>query len=300
MRPLRIFIVTFVLSLFASTAYAGWWGAWQNMGGSYTNDPALCSEFFTHTKAHVAARGADGAIWIRTWNGTSWGTAVSLGGYFRSSPSIVCSGDRIDVFAQGYDNNIKYRTYYYSDRQWHPWRVITVGTVNSGVAAIYRGGNSMTVYARNYANELVESTSAFDTWSSWKIVGGTWQGEPSASIMFFTRSAFWRVVVRGFDNYLWELIGWNTDGTARWQKYWARTWNNPEVALSRPSGSLGYYFLRNTSSTISWTTNPHAGTWENLGGSIASGPAAVWFRDNKLLLVGRAASGNLHYRVFTR
>lgn len=297
---MRAWIVAVAGILFLSSspeARAGW-GPWTKMGGNFTYDPAICTEYFTFTRAHVAARGADRAIWMRTWNGTSWSAAFSLGGTWKSSPALVCTADRLDVFAWGLDNNINYNTFIRATGRWSGWRPIAVGWVNSGPAAVYRGANSMTVFARGYGNTLKATTSTFDRWSPWFDYGGDFRGDPSAAITFFTRGWYIKVVVRAPDTLAWmlEILPYSD---FRWTNLHRNTYGDPDITMDVPSRS---------SRTDIFTTNPRRtldhwwGTWESLGGSMAgySGAAGVWTKQNQLLVVVRGTDNALHHRVFNR
>lgn len=300
-RRLFTIIVFAVLILGTVPCFAGW-GPWTKMGGSYQNDPALCDELFTFKKAYVAARGTDGAIWMRTWDGTKWWPAFSLGGRVKSSPSLVCTPERIDVFAWGMDNNINQNTLTIATQRWSGWKPIPSGTVASGPAAVWRA-NGFQVFARGYGGTLKMTTNIFGRWGPWIDLGGNFVGEPGAASVHAWTVPNAQVVVRAPDTLLWQLdvSGDPTRPDFHWRNLHRNTYGNPEIAVDH---TLSY------SRTDWFTTNPRRTVdhryrldeWENLGGVMAgySGVAATWTKKNQLLLVIRGPDNALYHRVFNR
>lgn len=67
------------------------------------------------------ARGADNALWHRSWSG-SWGGWVRLGGVLTSAPAAASwGGDHIGVFATGTDGGTWHRQW---DGTWRPWETV--------------------------------------------------------------------------------------------------------------------------------------------------------------------------------
>jgi hypothetical protein len=89
-----------------------WDGSWHNdsLGGSFTSDPDLAST--APNRLDVFARGTDGGIWRKTWNGFGWSGWTSVGGPVEGGPGAVSwdtgvanDEERIDVVAHATDAN---------------------------------------------------------------------------------------------------------------------------------------------------------------------------------------------------
>jgi peptidoglycan/xylan/chitin deacetylase (PgdA/CDA1 family) len=59
---------------------------WDSLGGALTTAPAVASH--AAGRLLVSARGTDGALWSRTWNGTRWSSWSSLAGRAISAPAV--------------------------------------------------------------------------------------------------------------------------------------------------------------------------------------------------------------------
>jgi len=98
------------------------WAAWENLGGSMTSGPGVCS--MRPGRMDVFARGPNGTLWQRTYmldpcSGLrKWLAWKDLGGSrIASSPDAATWGDnRIDVFVRGTDYEAGTDT-----ALWHRW-----------------------------------------------------------------------------------------------------------------------------------------------------------------------------------
>jgi peptidoglycan/xylan/chitin deacetylase (PgdA/CDA1 family) len=64
----------------------GSFGTWQTLGGTLTTAPAVASS--APGMLLVTARGTDGALWSRAWDGTSWTSWQPVGGRATSAPAV--------------------------------------------------------------------------------------------------------------------------------------------------------------------------------------------------------------------
>ena len=216
-------------------------------------------------------RGADNALWHRSWNG-SWGPWVSLGGVLTSEPAAASwSSDRLDVFVRGTDNALWHKWW---NGSWSGWASLG-GVLTSEPTVASWGTGRLDVFARGTDNALWHKWWA-GSWSGWAHVGGTLTSAASAVSWGPNRID---VFVRGPDN-------------ALWQRSWAGSWSawvhRGGVLTSAPSAaSWGVnrldVFARGTDSALwhqSW-----AGSWSgwgHLGGSLTSGPSAVSWGPNRI------------------
>lgn len=124
-----------------------------------------CGQLFTAQKfvddtLHLFARGRDGAMWTRVYDGSSWtGSWKSLGGNFQSQPESAVWGlnrKRISVLGVSRDGG-KVMTKAYRNGTWESEWLYTNATTNSPITACYipfRTGNSEYVdtFARSPAS----------------------------------------------------------------------------------------------------------------------------------------------------
>jgi hypothetical protein len=72
------------------------------------DDPAVAVRGAGDIRAVI--RGSDGALWTRSWDGSSWTGWTSLGGQISSGPSISARPDGVyDVVARGMDGSVLHR-----------------------------------------------------------------------------------------------------------------------------------------------------------------------------------------------
>lgn len=110
---------------------------WTDLGGQLTSNAVAASwgEFETQ----VFAIHADGALWNRYWDGSSWHAWESLGGAFVGQPAAAARAvDRIDVMAVGRDGAVHHR--YWNGNEWVPWRELEGSPADAvGVACSWVG-----------------------------------------------------------------------------------------------------------------------------------------------------------------
>jgi hypothetical protein len=89
------------------------WSRWKDMGGSLTSAPTITS--WGVGRLDMFARGADRALWHRSFESGAWTPHEPLDPVANSSPSAVSWGDRqIDLVVIGLDRDVLWR--YYEDR----------------------------------------------------------------------------------------------------------------------------------------------------------------------------------------
>jgi peptidoglycan/xylan/chitin deacetylase (PgdA/CDA1 family) len=64
---------------------------WQNLGGALTTAPAVAST--APGRLLVTARGTDGGLWSRAWDGTAWTAWGALGGLAIAAPAVDVLGE---------------------------------------------------------------------------------------------------------------------------------------------------------------------------------------------------------------
>lgn len=161
------------------TTYAtgkGWTKA-PSLGGSLTSGPAVAST--EPGRLHVFARGGDGAVWTKRFEGSRWSGWSSLGGAVIGEPSVVASGPgRLDLFARFGDDTLAHRAW--RDGRWTEW-VTLGGTLTSAPAAATSGGGVLVVYVRSTDDAIWEKTYDGATWQPFTRVGGVATSSPAAA-----------------------------------------------------------------------------------------------------------------------
>jgi serine protease AprX len=121
----------------------------------------------------VFVRGADSAIWQRTWTG-SWGAWRNAGGVATSAPTAVSRGtNNIIVFFRGPDGQIYQRTD--NGSGWLD-RGSLGGATLSAPGAVATSADRIDVWARGTDNALQHKVwKSSSGWSAWS---GSWFAGP--------------------------------------------------------------------------------------------------------------------------
>lgn len=228
----------------------------------------------------MVRRGADGALWHRSWNG-SWGLWVSLGGVLTSEPVAASwASDRLDVFARGTDDALWHRAW---NGAWSDWTSLG-GMLTAEPAVASWGTNRLDVFARGTDHALWHR-SWTGVWSDWERRGGVLSAAPSAVSWGPNRID---VFARGTDDALWRTSwsgawnGWEHLGGLLTSAPSAASWgpNRLDVFARGADNALWH-----TSWGGSWTG------WGHIGGVLTSAPAAVSWGLNRIdvVVVGQDA-----------
>src|SRR3954464_4445630 len=99
--------------------------------------PAIAAQGTGDMRAFI--RGSDGALWTRTWNGTSWTGWASLGGVLTSGPAATARPGGISaVVGRGTAGAYRHRAFTPSGG-WASWEYLD-GRFLSGPGVSYRQG----------------------------------------------------------------------------------------------------------------------------------------------------------------
>jgi hypothetical protein len=181
--------------------------AWTSLGGALTSAPAADVDRGTGD-VYVAARGTDGAIWLRHRIGTgTWDAWRSVGGQATSAPSITIGPGGVFVAVRGTDGQIWQRSIS-PTQSWTNRRIAT----SSAPAIDYTNTSNGWVFStawRNSGNSLVLTYSPGTTVSP----GGYLTSGPALYVDGF-EGPYHEVYVRGGDNAVWRYI--HGPGTSAW------------------------------------------------------------------------------------
>lgn len=214
----------------ASTLLHRWWdgtwqpltGIWEDLGappGGATSGPDAASWSGSNGNRHinVFVRGADKALWMRTYNSSScpcgWGEWESLGGVLTSDPGAISTEPgRIDVFVRGTDDAMWHRAFV-AGSGWAAWA--SRGGLLRGAPDAAANGDKPWVAVRGVDDAVHRiTTTASGAWSGWSSLGpppGGARSDPTA----LARDGELHVWVRGNDGRLWERY-WIPAGWSGW------------------------------------------------------------------------------------
>jgi hypothetical protein len=267
------------------------WPTWpnENLGGNITGDPAISSAAPKHLE--LFARGADGALWHRNWNGTTWSGWVNLGGALASGSgpgTVSWNGNRVDVVYRGTDNGVWQRAWGESSNGGVPTSL--GGYTLSDPAISSKDKGQLQVFVRGADNALWTKSFSNGSWSGWETLGGQITSGPSAVSWDSGRTD---VVARGTDNGVWHWYWEN--GSWHLESIGGSVASDPAIS-TLGTGTLDV-FARGWDNLL-WHQSFHGGSWwgwETLGTTITSGPGAVSWDSQRTDVVARAADWSVQH-----
>jgi len=186
-------------------------GAFTAATAPVASSPAVCAQ--NANSLDLFAKGADGALWWKHWNGQGWSAWQSLGGYLTADPAATSQANGIiDVLARGSTGELWWKEY---NNGWGAWTslggVLAPGT---GPAACSWGPGRLDVFVEG-ADGALWHQGYHGVWDGWESRGGYLTASP-ASIS--PTSGVIDVFVRGSPAFLWQLeyhngwSGWTSIG----------------------------------------------------------------------------------------
>lgn len=261
----------------------------ENLGGSITGDPAISSA--APNQLELFARGGDGALWHRHWDGTTWSGWVSLGGALASDSgpgTVSWSGNRVDVVYRGTDNGVWQRAWGEGSNGGVP--ISLGGYTLSDPAISSKGKGQLQVFVRGADNALWTKSFSNGSWSGWETLGGQITSGPGAVSWSNGRTD---VVARGTDNGVWHWYWEN--GSWHLETIGGSVASDPAIS-TLGVGTLDV-FARGWDNAL-WHQSFHNGGWwgwETLQGTITSGPGAVSWGSQRTDVVARATDWSVQH-----
>jgi hypothetical protein len=239
---------------------------WNSLGGTWTSGPDVAS--WSPGRLDIFVRGADNALWHRSWNGSAWSAWESLGGVLTSDPGVVSWGlNRIDVFVRGTDNGLYHK--WWDGSSWFGWEGLG-GVLSSGPDVASWSANRLDVFVRGTDNGLYHRWWEGSRWNGWEGLGGVLTSDPGAVSWSPNRVD---VFVRGSDNALWHK--WYGAGWGSWESLGGVLTSGPDAS----SCALGHLDVFAGGSASALTRIGYNGTswvgWQSIGGQWTSDPGAV-------------------------
>ncbi len=282
---------------------------YENLGGQLTSAPAACS--WGSDRIDVFARGTEGALWHKWFEGTGWSNWEWLGGVIKAGtdPAAVswsyAGVNYLHVFVIGPNDRIWRKQW--TGSAWSDWEdlAFVTETPSSSPAVAYSPSwfwvNMTWVLYRAPGGSLEGvsypaqsgSSSATPVYSS---LGGTMQAGSSPAAFGSGGSGALDVFFRGTDNALWHgqrtTLGGSWSG---WMSLGGLLTSSPAACLC---GDNKEVFVRGPdnglwrkSYTTSWSD------WQSLSsGVVSSSPAAVSWGPSRIDVFVRGADGALWHQ----
>jgi hypothetical protein len=257
------------------------------------DDPAIAAVGVGDMRMFV--RGTDGAVWTRSWNGSSWSGWSSLGGVATSGPVAITRGNIYDVFVRGGDNAY-YHKYFTPAAGWYPsWERIGGAFSSAPGASLRQGTGEIDVVGVGTDGQLHHGYwAAGSGWSAFGALGGGLSGRPSS---VSPAAGIIDVYLRGTDHQLYQKSwisgsGWTNFanlGGSLTSGVSATAWDgNRRDVFVRGPGNLVYDDSFQTPNWVGFSA---------LDVPVSSAPGATSISPGRLALVARSGSV-IAYRSF--
>ena len=166
------------------------WDRWQALSRGrpqLTTSPTATS--WNDRRIDVFARGSDGQLMRRPWDGKKWQNwqelglidietdVLSMGVELGSAPSCIAPAEnRFECFVRGPGNHLFKRSF--SGRRWGQWRDLG-GSMTSAPSATFWEDGRIDVFARGEKNQLIHTFWDGRQWWPWDDLGGDLESAPS-------------------------------------------------------------------------------------------------------------------------
>jgi hypothetical protein len=251
--------------------------------GVLDDDPAIAAVGAGDMRIFV--RGTDGAVWTRSWNGSSWSGWSSLGGVATSGPAAITRGNIYDVFVRGGDNAY-YHKYFTPASGWSAGWERLGGVFHSAPGASLRDNSVIDVVGVGANQQLYQGYWTASTgWSKFGALGGGLSGRPSS---VSPGPGILDIYMRGTDHQLYQKSWTNSGG---WTDF-ARLGGSLTSGVSATSWDANRrdVFVRGPGN-VPYVASYQAPNWTGFSafdGQITSAPGAAALGPGRLALVARA------------
>jgi hypothetical protein len=267
------------------------WSAWANDAGApppgiaHGSTPAVSS--WSSDRLDVFVHGADGAIWQRTWDGSSWGTWTDLYGVAVGNPTAVSyEPGQIDLFVVGTDGRIYHK--FWDGNVWSGW----FSDIQAPPPGIYPGASPavsswgpgrLDVVVRGADNAVWHDSNSGYGWSGWEDLGGTVVDNPATTspapgqvdvFAVGTNGDIFRDAWGGSSWSGWtdQLSGPPQGGIFGGASVAVSSWGNGRIDMFVHGGNNNLWHTAWNGS--SWSA------WDNRGGYLESDPAVASWGSN--------------------
>ncbi len=266
---------------------------WESLGGKITSNPAVVS--WGANRIDVFARGTDGAVWHRWWNGRSWGGWESLGGKIPEGSNISAvswGSNRIDLFVKGMDSALWHK--WWDGRKWGGWESLG-GKITSDPTAVCWGSNRIDIFARG-TDGAVWHRWWGGKWGGWESLGGKIPAGTNVSAVSWGANRL-DLFVMGMNTALYHKW-WDGSKWGGWENLGGKITSNPD-AVCWGSNRIDI-FARGTNGAVyhKWWNGRSWGGFENLGGKIPdkTNSNTVAWSGNRLDSFVKGMNGALYHK----
>jgi peptidoglycan/xylan/chitin deacetylase (PgdA/CDA1 family) len=182
--------------------------AWHSLGGVLTTAPAVASS--AAGRLLVTARGTDGLLWSRTWNGTAWSSWGNIQGAALSAPAVdTADAETYRVLVVGTDGVVWQRRISAGGAPLGAWSSLGVRSHFAPAASATAG------WARAVRAIAVSNGSGVrQIWGNGSVldIGG----RVTSAVALVERGTSTSTFARGTDNALWVNVA--TAGGSSWRR----------------------------------------------------------------------------------
>jgi hypothetical protein len=218
-------------------------------------------------------RGADNAVYMRTFSGTgpAWSAQTRIGGVIIGAPAAAVARTTVVVAARGTNNALWLRMMH--NGTWGKWT--SWGGVLSASPAIAGGSDGrIDAFVRGADHALWARTlRAGGSLTAWKSLGGRLSTGPTVAKI---QDNSFVVAAAGTDHAVWTT---STSGRT-WQSDGGRTYSAPALGYIPQSNGL-FVLIRGTDNAL-WARGFGGGGstgWRKVGGRLIDAPTAAGTRE---------------------
>ncbi len=152
---------------------------WTDLGAPASVKLQSSPELIAHADGSrdLFARAANNTVWMRHFDGSSWGNWQARGGFVADAVEVIAyDGGKMALLARGFDDALWYQLY---DGGWSDWQTVGVNpdfNLGSAVTAYSTGAASFDAYVRGDDDSLRKISFA-------NGVFGAWQAEPQSTTL---------------------------------------------------------------------------------------------------------------------
>jgi len=216
------------------------WSDWESLDGSIIGIPSAVSWGTNHI--NVFAKGTDGAVKIKWWDGSKWYGWENMGGEFSGNPVGLTSGvGHTYVFARGLEGALWLK--HWTGNKWSEWENLG-GQIIGDPKPISWGPGHIEIFARATNGNLVHKWWTQKGWSGWENLGGLLSSDP---MPVSWGTGHLDVYGRGGDNALYHKW-WTGNAWSGWENLGGTLAGSPspitsgpdhvDVYIRNPSGKL--------------------------------------------------------------
>lgn len=272
---------------------AGAWTSWQNLGGSSSSQPGLCSS--GPGNAELVVRGNDNGIYHKTFTGGSWTNVWdSPGGATIDQPACAVLNSIVYIVVRGSDNGLYANAFEFGF--WIGWTSLSGATQSPPVLVASPQSNRIDLLVRGMNNGIFHKALIAGTWSNtWDSPGGSTIDTPSVTSDGFSLY----LAVRGTDNGAYYNVLPFSGGWSGWTSLGGVVISAPTITID--AGGTVHVVVRGLDNGIYLKAKPILGSWTPSWGLpigyTLNQPEAQVIGSNLYLLV-RGSDNSIYYDAF--